>query len=202
MQKLEQLITLRVNNYPISITLNEPTTLGGGWVQMANRYEPWWWYLTLTFKYFVSQEYALRQFRRFIRLMNERVFGKRYRGNGKADSECKGIPWLNAIERQRRGVLHFHALIGGESSMLGTRDMKNYKDMWQHGLKKKNGKYKFRPNGFAKIVEYDSSKGAKYYLGKYVTKGGELDIFIPGYMYEYYGIKEGANSFEFLNSNL
>jgi len=93
MQDLEQLITLRVNNYPIPITLNEPTTLGGGWVQMANRYEPWWWYLTLTFKYFVSQEYALRQFRCFIRLMNERrVFGKRYRGNGKADSECKGIP--------------------------------------------------------------------------------------------------------------
>jgi len=197
MQNLEQLITLRVNNYSIPITQNEPTTLGGGWVQMANRYEPWWWYLSLTFKYFVSQEYALRQFGRFIRLMNEKVHGKRYRDNG------KGIPYLNAIEYQRRGVLHFHALVGGESSMLGTRDMKEYQDIWQHGLKKSNGIYKFHPNGFAKIVKYDSKKGAKHYLAKYVSKGGELDIFIPKYMYPYYGVAgEGENSFEFLNSNL
>jgi len=200
MKKLEQKHTLRINDNSIILTLNE------GWVQMADKFEPWHWYLSLTFQYFVNTEYALRQFKRFIRLINEKVHGKRFRGNGKWDSRCKGVPWLNAIEWQRRGVLHFHALLGGESNKLGTLgypSMSRYKDIWQYGLKKKNGIYKFHPNGFAKIVEYDSSKGAKHYLSKYVTKGGELDIYIPEYLYPYYGINgEGMNSFEFLNSNL
>jgi len=200
MQNLEQLITLRVNNN------TTPGTLEEGWVQMADKYSPWHWYLTLTFKYFVEQEYALRQFGRFIRLMNEKVHGKRFRGNGRGDSVCKGISWLNAIEWQRRGVLHFHALLGGESYKLGTPgypSMDRYKDIWQYGIKKKNGKYKFRPNGFAKIVEFDARKGAKYYLAKYVSKGGEPDIFVPEYMYPYYGVNgEGENRFEFLDSNL
>jgi len=200
MQNLEQKLILRINDIPLILTLNE------GWVQVADKYEPWYWYLSLTFKNFVYQEYAIRQFKRFIRLMNEGIFGKRFRGNGKGDSKCRGVSWLNAIEWQRRGVLHFHALVGGESFKLSTPGyppMSGYKDIWQYGLKKKSGKYKFRPNGFAKIVEYDSKKGAKYYLSKYVTKGGELDIFIPTYMYPYYGVGgEGENSFEFLDSNL
>jgi len=200
MQNLEQLTTLKTNN---SIP---GTTLKDGWVQMADKYKPWYWYLSLTFQYFVEQEYALRQFGRFIRLMNEKVHGKRFRGIGKCDSVCRGISWLNAIEYQRRGVLHFHALLGGESYKLGTPgypDMKLYKKIWQYGIKKKNGEYKFRPNGFSTIVQYDARKGAKHYLAKYVSKGGELDIFVPEYMYPYYGVNgEGGDSFEFLNSNL
>jgi len=202
MIKLEQLTTLRANSY------TTPGTLEEGWIQMADKYSPWYWYLHLTFKYFVEQEYAIRQFKRFIRLMNEKLHGKRFRGNGKRDSVCKGIPWINAIEYQRRGVLHFHALLGGESYKLngkgGYPDMSLYKDMWQYGFKKKNGVFKFRPNGFAKIVQYDDRKGAKQYLAKkYVSKGGELDILIPEYMYPYHGVNgEGANSFEFFNSNL
>jgi len=201
MKKLEQLATLRANSY------TTPGTLEEGWVQMADKYEPWYWYLTLTFKYFVEQGYAIRQFKRFVRLMNEKIHGKRFRGNGKRDSVCKGIPWLNAIEYQRRGVLHLHALLGGESYKLGTPGyppMSLYKDVWQMGIIKKNGIYKFRPNGFAKIVQYDSKKGVKHYLAKgYISKGGELDIHVPKYMYPHYGVNgEGGNSFEFFNSNL
>ncbi len=190
----EQLTTLRANSY---LT---PDTLKEGWVYMADKYAPWYWYLSLTFKYFVEQGYALRQFERFIRLINEKVHGKRYRDND------KGIPYLNAIEWQRRGVLHIHALLGGESYKLGTPGyppMSLYNDIWRCGIKKNNGEYKFRPNGLNKIVQYDPRKGARHYLAKYVSKGGELDIFIPKYMYPYYGVNgEGVNSFEFLNSNL
>jgi len=70
-------------------------------------------------------------------------------------------------------------------------------DVWREGGFFDNGK-RFYPNGFAKIEKYKPKLGARHYLSKYVTKGGELDIFIPEYMHEHYGIKEGANSFKFL----
>jgi len=182
MQNLEQLITLRVNNYPIPITLNE------AWGQFIGKFEPYHWYATLTFKNEVSQGRAERQFYRWVRIANEMLYGKRYRVKG------LGVSWIKAIERQRRGILHIHALIGGDIWRLRRF---TFMDLWREGGFFDNGK-RFYPNGFAKIVKYDSKLGAKYYLSKYVTKGGELDIFVPEYMYEFYGLREGENSFKFL----
>ena len=33
--------------------------------------------------------------------------------------------------------------------------------------------------GYARIEAYDPKKGARYYLGKYVVKGGEIDLGGP-----------------------
>jgi len=182
MQKTVQEHTLRVNDYPIPVTLNE------AWVKFIERFEPYRWYATLTFKNEVTQGRAEKQFRRFIRLINESLYGRCYRNRG------TGVSWVKAIERQRRGVLHFHTLIGGEVWRLRRF---TYMDLWREGGFFSNGK-RFQANGFAKIEKYKRKLGARHYLSKYVTKGGELDIFIPKYMYEFYGLREGENSFKFL----
>jgi len=181
MQNLEQKHTLVVNNYSIPVTLNE------AWVKFIERFEPYHWYSTLTFKNEVTQGRAEKQFRRFIRLINESLYGRRYRNRG------TGVSWVKAVERQRRGVIHFHALVGGEVWRLRRF---TFMDVWREGAFFGNGK-RFQANGFAKIEKYEPKLGARHYLSKYVTKGGELDIFIPEYMHEHYGIKEGANSFKF-----
>ncbi len=182
MQKPVQEHTLRVNNYPIPVTLTE------AWVKFIERFEPYHWYTTLTFKDEVTQGRAEKQFKRFIRLINESLHGRRYRNKG------TGVSWVKAVERQRRGVIHFHALVGGEVWRLRRF---TFMDLWREGASFGNGK-RFYPNGFAKIEKYNCKLGARHYLSKYVSKGGELDIFIPEYMHEHYGIKEGANSFKFL----
>jgi len=182
MQKPEQKHTLIVNNYSIPVTLNE------AWVEFIERFEPYHWYSTLTFKNEVTQGRAEKQFKRFIRLINESLYGRRYRNRG------TGVSWVKAVERQRRGVIHFHALVGGEVWRLRRF---TFMDVWREGAFFGNGK-RFQANGFAKIEKYEPKLGARHYLSKYVTKNGELDIFIPEYMHEHYGIKEGENSFKFL----
>jgi len=182
MQKPVQEHTLRVNNYSIPVTLNE------AWVKFIERFEPYHWYTTLTFKNEVTQGRAEKQFKRFIRLINESLFGRHYRGRE------LGVSWVKAIERQRRGVIHFHALVGGEVWKLRRF---TFMDLWREGGFFSNGK-RFQGNGFAKIEKYNRKLGARHYLSKYVSKGGELDIFIPKYMYEFYDLREGENSFKFL----
>jgi len=182
MQNLEQKHTLVVNNYSTPVTLNE------AWVKFIERFEPYYWYATLTFKNEVTQGRAERQFKRFIRLINESLYGRRYRNKG------TGVSWVKAIERQRRGVIHFHALVGGEVWRLRRF---TFMDLWREGASFGNGK-RFQANGFAKIEKYEPKLGARHYLSKYVTKGGELDIFVPEYMKEFYGIREGESSFKFL----
>jgi len=185
MQNLEQLITLRVNNYPISITLNE------AWALFIGKFE-YCLYCTFTFKSEVTQDRALEQFYNFLKFfINEPLYGRRYREHG------SGVNYVVAIERQRRGVIHLHVLIGGNAWKLKRLRLM---DIWCQGTTLKNGK-KFKGNGFAKIDKYDPKKGAKYYLGKYVTKGGEIIIDVPPNMYEYYDIGEGANSLRLFRSS-
>jgi len=181
MQKPAQEYTLRVNNYPIPITQNE------AWGQFIGKFEPYYWYSTLTFKNEVTQGRAEKQFKRWIRFINECLYGRRYRNKG------TGVSWVKAIELQRRGVLHFHVLIGGDVWRLRRF---TFMDLWREGGYSSTGK-RFQANGFAKIEKYNRKLGARHYLSKYVIKGGELDIFIPEYMKEFYGIKEGENSFKF-----
>ncbi len=42
--------------------------------------------------------------------------------------------------------------------------------------------YWYMENGIARIEPYNPKRGAKGYLAKYVSKNGEIDIFIPPYL--------------------
>lgn len=84
-------------------------------------------------------------------------FGTHYRKHG------EGVWFVNAMEWQKREVLHFHSLIGGGISHL---DRFSWMELWN------------RDNGFARIYPY-APTGAPGYVSKYVVKGGEIDIYLP-----------------------
>lgn len=75
---------------------------------------------------------------------------------------------VRATEYQRRGVLHYHALLGG--GVKGLRRL-SWMDSWEE-----------IGGGFARIYPYDSTRGGKVYVTKYAVKGGELDIFLPRHL--------------------
>ena len=72
--------------------------------------------------------------------------------------------WARGQEYQRRGVIHFHSLIGRIPESVRRLD---WMDSWDDLA------------GFARIEKYDSTKGARFYLGKYVLKGGQVDLGGP-----------------------
>jgi len=157
--------------------VKRPQTLEQGWVEFVSRFEPFELYCTLTFIEDTHPEQAERRFKRFIRKINESLFGRRYR------ERKKGIYYVRALELQRRGVIHFHCLLGGGVFKLHRlRTMK----LWESEKK------------------YNPTLGARNYLSKYVSKGrgGEIDIFIPNELRRYLGIEKDFNkSFDFQVSN-
>jgi len=65
------------------------------------------WWVTLTFRGPVHPESALKCLGRWEHKINRKVYGVRYGRRG------EGISSIVAIEYQKRGVLHFHALTAG-----------------------------------------------------------------------------------------
>jgi len=163
--------------------VNSPQTLQEGWIEFVSKFEPFELYCTLTFLEDIHPEQANRRFKRFIRKINESLYGRRYREQG------KGIYWVRALEYQRRQVIHFHALLGGGVYKLHRlRTMK----LWENE----------KGNGMARIEKYNPTLGARHYLSKYVSKGGEIDLFIPYELRRHLGIeKDFNNSFDFQVSN-
>jgi hypothetical protein len=140
------------------IIISSPSELQKAWVQFLNQY-PWVWFATLTFHHDVHPEQANRRFHRWIRKINESIHGRRYREKG------LGIIYTKAIEYQKRGVLHFHALLGPNE--LSQLNHFAYMELWYT-----------EGNGFARIYPYSPDK-AEWYVTKYVVKGGEIDIYLP-----------------------
>ncbi len=101
-------------------------------------------------------------FRVFIGEINRELYGPRWRERG------QGVRWVRAMEMQRRGVLHFHALLGGERVDELRRLL--LMDRWNQLA------------GFARIEAPRSGRAVRSYCAKYVTKGGggELDLGGPG----------------------
>lgn len=128
----------------------------------------WDWFATCTFKEPVTKSGAERDWNRFIRELNTIRFGKQYRRRGET------ITYARGIEYQRRGVLHFHSLIGRLVPRMNQFDAMK---IWEQcgSLINVNGVQVSR-TGFARIYEYDPSLGGLYYLTKYVSKGGEITV--------------------------
>lgn len=133
-------------------------SLKGGWKGLIKRYEPYEWFATLTFRDEIHPEQANKHYMRFIRIMNEDRFGKRYREKG------LGTYYFRTTEYQTRGAIHFHCLMGGG---LDDLSISTYTAIWRVYY------------GLAKIEPYVPSMGAAAYLSKSVEKGGEIDFFIP-----------------------
>lgn len=126
----------------------------GTWLtDLGDEVGGWDWWATLTFKERSDQEiaqgwtrvgwkYSQGAFDRWISFLRD------LRGIGDPT-------WVRGREYQSwRGVPHFHALISGVAHL--RRDQ-----AWH---------WWFNKYGFARIEEYDTKRGAGYYLCKYVTK--------------------------------
>jgi len=169
------------------------TPIQNAWVELANTFAPYDLFVGLSFKQSIHPEEAIKRYHRFIRKINERLFGKNYRKQG------KGVVWIRALELQRRGVIHFHSLIGNGAWKLLRIGVT---DLWENDIKYKRSRN--GENGKAWVEKYDPEKGAVGYLAKYITKSrqGEMDLHVPYCMKKHLGIIPDANTqFKFLKGN-
>jgi len=132
-----------------------------GWVQFLSQWD-WQWFATLTFRDYVypDGESLEKQWRYFMAQMSRDAYGRRWYKKAK---KGQGIIWTCASERQRRGVLHYHALFGNVGGMRRLTWM----DHWN------------RLAGFAKITTVESKPSVNTYCAKYVIKGGRIDMGGP-----------------------
>lgn len=99
----------------------------------------WDWWLTLTFRYPVSQHQAERSWDKWLSALEKTVNDK--------------VHYVRATESQeyRGKVLHYHALLKGTKG----QDTIKWENKW------------FKISGLAKIEPYSEDLGATYYIAKY-----------------------------------
>ncbi len=125
----------------------------------------WDLFTTLTFKNSTHPEQATKCFNKWMRLVNQTLYGKRFR------EKKKGVAWVRGLEYQKRGVIHFHVLI--KSGKLSIDPEKRIlqllyiKSLWQSRINDNCG---FADIGTAK------HEAAVRYIVKYILKGSELDF--------------------------
>lgn len=141
-----------------AIARNDPR-LGDAWVDFLSRYR-WDWFCTLTFRDSIHPEAADKRFRVWVGKLNRLLFGPRWHLK-LADT----VYWCRGLELQRRGVIHFHALIGCRTKDLNHFAVRNHwSSVWRELA------------GFAQVQCVRDATEALGYLTKYVSKGGEIDL--------------------------
>ena len=75
----------------------------------------------------------------------------------------KGVIWARGTEDQKRGAIHFHALIGDVPDFM---NLVKYRNLW------------YAKGGICQILPYRKENGAEYYMSKstYAWKRGEIDL--------------------------
>jgi hypothetical protein len=142
------------------------------WVNLLGR---WSWDLfgSHTFREDVHPEAAFKRFRLFISILNRKLYGPRWHKHG------QGIIWVCAMERQGRGVVHFHTLLKSRELvelMQSTWRPGDHKNSWVNEV---NGLWDALA-GFARIEPIEASAAVRGYVAKYVLKGGEIELGGPG----------------------
>ncbi|MCH7520033.1 MAG: hypothetical protein IH964_13565 [Candidatus Dadabacteria bacterium] len=161
----ENIMHMRIDN-------NKPD-LQKGWLELTSRYE-FDLFVTLTFREDTERWLAKKRFEKWLVSLNKDLFGRRYEQRG------RGIRYVVVYGNQKRGTLHFHALLGAKG--LKELDREYMAELWKcNGQQnKKTGTLLNRiVNGHAVIDIYDPARGAKHYLINHIFQGGEPDIFVP-----------------------
>jgi hypothetical protein len=133
---------------------NSLATVWGDWLEDLGKEWPWDWFGTFTFSNpSVTSAAAHYFFHRFIRMAAQTGVAQPYAF--RADEYGP-----------RGGRLHLHALIGNVSHLQRFCGVRLPPHSW--------GKlccWVHRwPCGYARILAYDASQGARYYVSKYVMK--------------------------------
>jgi hypothetical protein len=143
---------------PLRRTYTPLDPLSEAWADFLGRW-PWDWFGTHTFRVETHPEAADKVFRVFVSKINRRLYGVRW------NKHKRGIRWVRALELQRRGVIHFHTLMGGAG--LSELRRLEWMDLWNELA------------GYARITQPENSDAVRRYCAKYVIKGGEIDMGGP-----------------------
>lgn len=127
------------------------------WAEFLDRFT-WDWYTHKTFRDNPHPEMAIKTWDVFIHRLNREIYGCRY-----WKDKRKGVYWARATELQRRGIVHFHSLIG---DIPGYVEMMKYFELWR------------LLGGFCRFYRYEKDRGAEFYMSKstYAWKRGEIDV--------------------------
>ena len=128
-----------------------------GWQEWVKGLTTWRSFVTLTFRDMVTNDQAEHQFRFLIQVLNRDLFGKNYT----RIVHHSYFGYLVAYEHQKRGALHLHALINDRVNFQLIHTVWN----------KMAGFVWIEP-----VKDLDRSIG---YISKYVTKGGDLSLYMP-----------------------
>ena len=143
---------------PCDLRSASSSTLKASWAEFLGRWS-WEWFCTLTFvSDRVHPERANKCFRVWLAKVNEAAFGRHWRRRG------KGVLWARGTEFQRRGSVHFHALL----ARVGQARRLSMMDEWA------------KLAGWARIRPVTRQDLVRKYVAKYVAKGGEIDLGGPG----------------------
>ena len=138
------------------LTREHKARLMDQWIIFLEQAE-WQWFCTFTFRDPIHPEAADKLFRLWIRHLNRAAYGPRW---DKKPHGC--VSWVRALEWQKRGVLHYHALVACVPEREHMQKDK-WGDKWNEWA------------GFARVDSYRSG-GVIAYITKYILKGGEIDI--------------------------
>jgi hypothetical protein len=132
------------------------------WADWIESLSSWKVFGHYTFRDYPHPENAEKTWRLYIHKINRKLFGQNYWKH----KETKGITWARGSELQRRGAIHYHALLGNISGDIDTRELK---EMW------------WTIGGICRVWIYQAHLGAEYYMSKntYAWKSGEVDIGGP-----------------------
>jgi len=155
----------------------DSTELLKGWTELLNHPAwRWRWFVTLTYRQSVKSSSAELDFMRWLSRLHKDRFGARYRSRGQT------LNWARALEYQKRGVLHYHVLMG----KTGNLDRFDAMRLWEtcgpeEWIRDGGGQWRSLPRtGFARIYPYDPAQGAVGYVAKYVSKSGEITVGCDG----------------------
>lgn len=127
------------------------------YVELLQRYH-WQFFCTLTFRYDPHPENAYKAFTLWVSRINDQIYGKHWK---RRDA---GIYWCLALEYTKKGVIHFHALLGDSQ------------DLNHQILRSTAGKIWWEIGGMNKILPIDSDRMVLNYVAKYTSKGGQIDF--------------------------
>lgn len=113
---------------------------------------PWDWWTTMTFAVWIHPDQAAQRYDEWARQLQAET--------GTTMQHARALEW------QKRGVLHFHALIWGVKRST-------HRATWMQKWEEIGG-------GWCQIYSYDRDQAARFYLGKYAVKGGEVDLLTVG----------------------
>jgi hypothetical protein len=149
---------------PVNDGLQEATSQDKAYHSLADTWgtflEPydWDWFCTLTFKDCTHPESAGKVYDNWIHALNRDAYGQGY-----WKDKTKGVFYARGTEWQRRGVIHYHALIGGIPDFVR---ISKYVNWWKAHVAPQ-----------VTIDKYDRKKGGRFYMAKsaYTFKRGEID---------------------------